>query len=235
MKKNTISLSKIINSKIKKDTLWFQPVFDLKIGRIIYTFWIPFEYKIVNKKTNVIFNTIPLRDYFNHFNSLNWENFSLNSWYNNILDISKNIWLSTKKALLNILNIKTVKENLIKSGYLIEKKTLKISDNNLDFSLDLDLEEKKSLSKEQLTSAREKIKITSFKDQTTKELKEISKKLWLKNISEDYKSYYMTILSKYALLEEKKGKVEQHEKDYICQEALEFIKLSWNRKIDFTK
>lgn len=227
MKKNTIiSLSKIINGKIKRKTKWFQPIFEFKIKNKNYIFWIPFIFQILDKKSNVSFFVSALNSYFPHFKSLDNEKYSLNSWYNNILDITKTVNKEkTKKIIVNLLNIKNVNEDLISKGFLILKSSLQsnISNDFLldDLTLDIEIENNKELSTEEATEIRKNIWIENFKTVTIEELIEFANDNWIIIPNEPNKSYFSQVATEIAIIEKLENRfVTQEEKDIICNKII---------------
>ena len=225
-KSNIISLSKIINSKIKRKINWFQPIFELKIKNKNYIFWIPFVFQILDKKSNVSFSVSSLNGYFPHFKSLDNEKYSLNSWYNNILDITKTVNKEkTKNLIVNLLNIKNVNEDLISKWFLILKNSL-LSDISNDFllddlSLNIEIERNKELSTEEVDEIRKNIWIDNFKTVTIDELIEFANNNWIIIPNEPNKSYFSQVATEIAIIEKiEKRTVTQKDKDLICNKII---------------
>lgn len=219
-----ITLSSAIKNKINLSTNWFEPVFDLKIWRKMYSFWIPFRLICWWKKRKVAFWTDWLKWLFNHFNTLSWRNLSVSWAYNEILENKKII--NKGKDLKIISNIIQLKEKyLLENWYLKLKKEIvswKIEENN-DFNLDIwnnDI----SVKKEEVKNIKEKYSIKDLKAKTLEDLEENCKAFWFKKIENWNKTYYITLLSKLALKEkELNRKLTKEEKTFLEKELKNFL------------
>ena len=237
--KKIYTLSMLVNNTKRKDLVkGYQPLLKIKRGRKKYLFWVSFIFeKVGNRKTKVNFlNISSLNIILNHLASLQGT-FSLNSAYNEILEVKKNLSRDEERISKYLGWLKdSLFEILLEDGFVIEdKNVLEVETNNFELNLDEIKEKKETFTDEDVKEIRKNIGIEeNLKTVTIYNLKKTVKAKGIPTINKNLKNYYVQILIKIESIEKAKWeKLSKEQKEKIAKNLVDFMNKFSKDKIEF--